>query len=67
MVNGLLANIGIEIVRLSCSSSLAKEVPVPIGCATDSVFLCVTQKGLPWEGLRVEPNVEKLINKNDFL
>ena len=43
MVDGLLANIGIGILRLSCSSSIAKEVPVSIGCATDSVFLCVAQ------------------------
>ena len=39
MVDGLLANIGIGIVPLFCSSSLAKEVPVPIARGTDSVSL----------------------------
>ena len=35
MADGLLANVGIGIVPLFCSSSLAKEVPVPIACGTD--------------------------------
>ena len=36
VVDGLLANVGIGIVRQFRSSSLAKEVPVPIACGTDS-------------------------------
>ena len=37
MVDCLLANIGIGIVPLFCSSSPAKVVPVPIARGTDSV------------------------------
>ena len=42
MVEGLLANIGIGIVPLFCSSSLAKEVTVPIARGTDHVCLRVS-------------------------
>ena len=42
MVDGLLANIGIGIVPLFCSSSLAKDVPVPSARGTDSVSLRVS-------------------------
>ena len=42
MVDGLLANISIGIVPLCCSSSLAKDVPVPIARETDSVSLRVS-------------------------
>ena len=43
MVDGRLANVGIGIVPLFCSSSLAKEVRVPVACGTDSVSLGVAQ------------------------
>ena len=43
MVDGLLANVSIGIVPLIRSSSLAKEVPVPIACGTDPVSLGVVQ------------------------
>ena len=39
MVDGLLASVGIGIVPLFCSSSLARKVPVPIVCGTDPVSL----------------------------
>ena len=39
MVDGVLANVGIGIVSLLCSSSLAKEVPFPIACGTETVSL----------------------------
>ena len=39
MVDGLLANVGIGIVLLCCSSSLAKEVPVPTARGTDSLVV----------------------------
>ena len=42
MVDGLLANISIEIVPLFCSSPLEKEVPVPIARGTDAVSLRVS-------------------------
>ena len=42
MVDGLLANICIGIVPLFCTSSLVKEVPVPIARGTDSVSLRVS-------------------------
>ena len=43
MVDGLLANVGIGIVPLFCLSSLAKGVPVPVACGTDSCLsLCPT-------------------------
>ena len=42
MVDGLVANVGIGIVPLFCSSSLAKEVPIPIAGGTDSVSLRVS-------------------------
>ena len=41
MVDGLLADVGIGIVPSIRSSSLAKEVPVPIACGTDTVSLGV--------------------------
>ena len=44
MVDGLLANIGIGIVPLCCSSSLSKEVNVPLARGTDAVSLRVS----PW-------------------
>ena len=43
MVDGLLANVGIGSVLLFCSSSLVKEVPVPVVCGTDPVCLGVAQ------------------------
>ena len=43
MVDGILANVGIGIVLLFCSSSLVKEVPVPVACGTDPVSLGVAQ------------------------
>ena len=43
MVDGLVANVGIGIVPLYCSSSLVKEVFVLIAGGTDSVSLRVVQ------------------------
>ena len=43
MVDGFLANVGIGIVPLFCSLSLAKEVLVLVACGTDSVSLGVAQ------------------------
>ena len=42
IVDGLVANVAIGIVLLFCSSSLAKDVPVPIARGTDSVSLRVS-------------------------
>ena len=42
MVDGFLAHVGIGIVPLFCSSSLANEVSVPIARGTDSVSLLVS-------------------------
>ena len=39
-VDCLVANVGIEIMPSFCSSSFAKEVPVPISRGTESVSLC---------------------------
>ena len=44
VVDGLLANVGIGTVTPICSSSPVKEVPVPIACGTDPVFLGVVQQ-----------------------
>ena len=43
IVDGLLANVGIGIVSLSCLSSLVK-VPDPVACGTDPRSLCVAQR-----------------------
>ena len=45
MFDGLVANVGIGIVPLFCSSSLAKEVLVPVACGTDPVSLLVSYNG----------------------
>ena len=37
--DGFVANVGIGIVPLFCSASLAKEVSVPVVCGTDPVSL----------------------------
>ena len=45
MFDGFVANVGIEIVPLFCSSSLAKEISFPVVCGTDPVSLLVSYNG----------------------
>ena len=45
MVDGLLANVGIGIVLLCCSSSFVNNVPVSVACGTDPVSLLVSYSG----------------------
>ena len=69
IVDGLLANIGIGIVPLFCSSSLAKDVPVPIARGTDSFSLCVCVDTFMDSLRRIsgQTKCRKLITKNVFL
>ena len=48
IVDGLLANVGIGIVPLFCSSSLAERVSVPVACGTDPRSLCGAPEWIPW-------------------